>query len=915
MIASSPSDVQPVFDAIASGTKRLLSGFGVAVFRLVDGKVHLAAYTPTNPAADEALRADFPVPAEDFEAFRLAQHGKPFPIPDTEEVSHAPVREIARLHGFRSMLWVPMMNGDVTIGIISVTRREPGAFAPYHVQLLQTFADQAVIAIENARLFKEVQAKTADLTESLQQQTATADVLKVISRSAFDLNSVMDTLTSSAAELCKAEVSALYLREGDVLVARGVAHADAAQVDFLRRTPLQIDDSTYIGRTFQAAAVCNIADVATETETGQLKRFGEVLGFRSIVFVPLMRESRNVGIFALARMRTGQFSQREVELVQTFADQAVIAIENVRLFNETQEALERQTASAEVLQVISSSPGDLKPVFDQMLAKAMRLCEAQCGFIYQMEQGAMRAVAEIGVPPAFAEYRRNNLHTGGAATPADVMRATRKPAHVHDARDSEPYRSGNPNAVAGVDLGGARTVLYVPMIRNDDIVGVINVYRQEVRPFTEEQISLLENFASQAVIAIENARLFNETREALERQTATADILKVIASSPSDVQPVFDAIAHSAKRLIGGFSTAVHRVIDDIDHLAAFTPTNPESDEVLKAAFPRHRSELPAIISLVESGETAQIADSEAADEKIRKLARARGWRSATYTPLMNQGTFIGFIVCTRLETGMLADHHVQLLRTFADQAVIAIENARLFNETKEALEQQTATSEVLEIISSSPGELDPVFQKMLENACRVCEAHFGVMHLLEGDSVVVAADYNLPIAYRNSREGLQVYPHPESGLATVIRTHEISHMTDLREGRAYRAGAPHALKLADVAGARTILVVPMLKEAELIGTMTIFRQEVRPFTTSRSRWSKISQSRQSLPSKTRACLRNCACVLRSYRNPSTTFAPRRIAWCRPRSSPRSASSPPASRTRSRTRSTSSIISRRCRRN
>ena len=174
-----------------------------------------------------------------------------------------------------------------------------------------------------------------------------------------------------------------------------------------------------------------------------------------------------------------------------------------------------------------------------------------------------------------------------------------------------------------------------------------------------------------------------DLKEAREQQAATAEILKVIASSPSDVQPVFDAIAHSAKRLIGGFSTAVHRVIDDIDHLVAFTPTNPESDEVLKAAFPRHRSEMPAIISLVENGETAQIVDSETADGQIRKLARARGWRSATYTPLMNQGTFIGFIVCTRRETGMLADHHVQLLRTFADQAVIAIENVRLFNETQ----------------------------------------------------------------------------------------------------------------------------------------------------------------------------------------------------------------------------------------
>src|SRR5205823_287798 len=200
-----------------------------------------------------------------------------------------------------------------------------------------------------------------------------------------------------------------------------------------------------------------------------------------------------------------------------------------------------------------------------------------------------------------------------------------------------------------------------------------------------------------------------ELKEAREQQVATAEILKVIASSPSDVQPVFEAVAHSANRLIGGFSTAVHRVIDDIDHLVAFTPTNPESDEVLKAAFPRHRSELPPV-AWVENGETAQIADAETADAQIRQLGRARGWRSVTFTPLMSKGTLIGYIACTRRETGVLADHHVQLLQTFADQAVIAIENVRLFNEVQaktrdlsEALTYQTGSSNILSVIASSP--------------------------------------------------------------------------------------------------------------------------------------------------------------------------------------------------------------------
>jgi two-component system, NtrC family, sensor kinase len=348
------------------------------------------------------------------------------------------------------------------------------------------------------------------------------------------------------------------------------------------------------------------------------------------------------------------------------------------------EARARQAAASEVLQVIASLPGDLKPVFESMLAKAMRLCEAQCGFIYQMEQGAMRAVAEIGVPPAFAEYRRHHLHTGGATTPADVVRATRRPAHVHDARDSDAYRQGNPNAVAGVELGGARTVLYVPMIRNDDIVGVINLFRREVKPFADDQIALLENFASQAVIAIENARLLNETREALARQTATADVLKVIASSPSNLQPVFDAIAERSKALIGGHSTTVIRYVGGVIELASFTPVSPEADAVLRALFPRPIAEDPQTQG-VGLGEIAQIVDteSEAIHPEIKSLARLRGWRSRLLVPLKDDNAVIGTISITRRQPGSFAEKDVELVRTFADQAVIAIQNVGLFQEVQ----------------------------------------------------------------------------------------------------------------------------------------------------------------------------------------------------------------------------------------
>jgi two-component system, NtrC family, sensor kinase len=691
--------------------------------------------------------------------------------------------------------------------------------------------------------------------------------------------------------------------------------------------------------------------------------------------------------------------------------------------SEVREALERQTATAEVLQVISSSPGDLKPVFDRMLAKAMRLCEAQCGFIYQMEQGAMRAVAEIGVPPAFAEYRLKNLHTGGAATPADVMRATRKPAHVHDARESEPYRSGNPNAVAGVDLGGARTVLYVPMISNDDIVGVINVYRQEVKPFTDEQISLLENFASQAVIAIENARLFNEvqaktrdlteslqhqtatadvlkvisrsvfdlqavldtlvesayqlcganlsllylkageafeceaiagpgveeasryfkgrpiragratsaervimtggvqsvtdffadpefdpnakeiirnagnsglgllrstlavpmmrdnavigvlviaspqtgpfpsrqvellqtfadqaviaienvrlfneTQEALERQTATAEILKVIASSPTNVQPVFEAIAESAKHLIGGQSAIVTRVVDDQVHLVAFTKRSEAGDRELQSSYPIALTSPLVQSKVARTGEYIVRTDIDAEPpSKMKELARARGYRSSISIPMLRDGISIGTISITRKDPGPFSKSEIDLVKTFADQAVIAIENVRLFDEVQaktrdltEALEQQTATSEILQVISSSQGELDPVFTKLLENATRVCGASFGTMNLYENGEFRQVARYNVP-NYSGVRPEV-IRPHPGSGLATVARTRRVVQIEDIRTSAPYREGAPEVQFLAAV-GARTLFVVPMLRDDELLGTITIYRQEVRLFT------------------------------------------------------------------------------------
>ena len=337
-------------------------------------------------------------------------------------------------------------------------------------------------------------------------------------------------------------------------------------------------------------------------------------------------------------------------------------------------------------------------------------------------------------------------------------------------------------------------------------------------------------------IRLKHSRASNrELKEAREQQAATADILKVIASSRSDVQPVFEAIAHSANRLIGGFSTAVHLVIDDTIHLQAYTPVNPEADQALKAAFPMHRSEMPAV-EMVENGETAQIADAETGDAQNRRLGRARGWRSVTMTPLMNQGTFIGFIACTRRETGVLGEHHVRLLRTFADQAVIAIENARLFNEVQaktrdltESLDQQIATGEVLKAISHSAFDLQPVFDAIAENSVKLCYAERAFIFRFDGQFLRGVSSYNVGPEVKQfvDQNPIALGRHSISARAGLER--RTVHVADVR------ADPEYAYAVRDVDLIRTILAVPMLKSDELVGVIAIYRRRSSRSATSRS--------------------------------------------------------------------------------
>jgi GAF domain-containing protein len=612
---------------------------------------------------------------------------QPLHFPDLADKAGLPEDKRAALQqtGGMTVLYAPMISQDRGVGSLVVTRRPKKPFTRTEIDLIQTFADQAVIAIENARLFEQVQTKTRNLEESLQQQTATAEVLKVISRSAFDLQVVFDTLVQSAARLCEAESAFIFQHDGEVYRLKSSVGFQPGFRDFMARHPIEVGRGTLVGRTALTRDIVHIPDVLTDPDYAwsESRQLG---GYRTMLGVPLLRGGIPVGVLAMTRDQPRPFTSKQVELVQTFADQAVIAIENARLFDEVQartrdlgEALEQQTATADVLKIISRSAFDLQAVLDTLTTSAVNLLGMRSGTICVRDGGVFRYRSAAGAfwTEELWRYLQDHPVVPGRSTAAGRAILSGHIEQIPDILDDAEY--GIPmQALTSEQF--PRAMLSVPLLGKDRIEGAMVLSRQHPGPFTQREVDILQTFADQAVIAIDNTRLFNETREALERQTATADILKVIASSPSNAQPVFEAIASSANRLIGGFSTAVHLIVNDMVHLVAFTPTNPEADAILVAAHPRHRSEVPAV-ALVENGEIAQIADSETADAHIRQIGRARGWRSVTLTPLMNRRNFIGFMASTRRETGVLGNHQVELLRTFSDQAVIAIENARLFNE------------------------------------------------------------------------------------------------------------------------------------------------------------------------------------------------------------------------------------------
>jgi PAS domain S-box-containing protein len=682
VINSSPGDLAPVFDAMLDRALRLCGAAFGALFTY-DGECFPCMGTVGFPPAllefyREPLR---PGPGSAMGQLVRGQSVSQVTDIRTDALRSPTRRALADLGGARTMIWVALRKEQALLGCIAIYRQEVRPFSEKEIAVLQNFAAQAVIAIENARLLGELRDRTSDLEGSLEYQTATSDVLQVISRSTFEVQPVLDRLVKTAASLCGADLGHIAIREG--LAFRPVAtFAMSPKLDaVVRKQSFTLDRSTVTGRTALEQRITHIVDMAADPEFAgrETVRVGRL---RTALGVPLMRDGEPIGVIGLNRLRVEPFTERQIELVRTFADQAVIAMENARLLTETREALEQQTATAEVLQVINSSPGDLAPVFDVILEKAHSLCGIAYGGLALYDGEYFRVVARRGYPEQMAEVLCRPFR--GAAINQRLVRGERY-VHTPDLQAVAPELLG-PVARAASDVG-FRTSLMVPLRKENTLLGHISASRQEVRPFSEKEIALLENFAAQAVIAMENARLLTETREALEQQTATAEVLQVINSSPGDLAPVFDAMLERAMRLCEVDIGTMWTYDGEMMHAAAIRGAPPQLTEFLKQG--PHRPAMPQQ-HLLRGGRVVQIADlwtTEAyrlGDPIPRATADLGGVRTVLGVPLRKDDAVLGHFAIYRCEVRPFTDKQISLLENFAAQAVIAMENARLLNEIRQ---------------------------------------------------------------------------------------------------------------------------------------------------------------------------------------------------------------------------------------
>jgi signal transduction histidine kinase/putative methionine-R-sulfoxide reductase with GAF domain len=745
VISRSPTDVQPVFDTIVQNARGLCGADSAGVLSYDGAMIRIEALDKANPEQAEALRRAYPLPADRRHITgRAILTGLPVHVPDVREEPEYGLTALRDTIGLRSLLSVPMIRDGIPIGAITVQRwGTPRPFTSKQIALLQTFADQAVIAVENVRLFKELEARNAELTGTLARQTATGEVLRAISRAQTDAQPVFDIIAASAVRLCNAAYCSVCLYDGEWIRMAAIQNVDPSRAEMLQRVfPLRVDDGTLPGRVIRTRAVMQIPDVAADPDY-RLKQEIQAMGFRSLLAVPLLRDGEPIGTVNVGRIEPGPFSSTQIELLQTFADQAVIAIENVRLFTELEERTQELTRSVEELRALGevgqavSGSLDIQSVLASIVSHAVELSHTDAGTIYEFDETAQVFVpqANYGMTDELIEtLRQTHIGIGIGESGIGQAAATRTAVQIADLES----RPGYP--LAFMVRAGFRALLAVPLLREDRVIGGLVVRRKTAGAFPQTVVDLLQTFATQSVIAIQNARLFREIDEksrALEELSRNQEQLSRLSTAlqePLSLTEQLTRVLDAARQVVG------------LDHLYIWTPSPSADGLMVSAGAGLTERDAQALVGLTipfgEAGALAAVyndgeprvyneANPVPQQYRIRppySTIAALRLKAFLVSPMIARGRTVGVLSAdNRVSRTPIRAHTVDLLHSFAAQAAVAVENARLFQEIQEkSRELELASKHKSQFLANMSHELRTPMNAVLGYTDLILDDIFG---------------------------------------------------------------------------------------------------------------------------------------------------------------------------------------------
>ncbi|MEL7012774.1 MAG: GAF domain-containing protein, partial [Pseudomonadota bacterium] len=837
VISESPDDEQPVFDFILENARRLCKADvgAIVMGRTGGGPQEMVAATDVTEktlalyrdgtftmeagksnAADAILERRI-IQDEDLSTSQRYLEGDPR------------VRHLVDVEGIRTNLYVPLISKGEGIGCLILWRTEVRPYTEDQKSLVETFAAQAVIAVENSRQFRALQTRLASAD-------ANREILELIRTNRDDDQPVFETIARNAVELCGAQFCMLWRHEGDQIhYCASHGFTDEFMAEYLDSYPMVPAPNGIVHKVITTKKTAHLphaqGDGYVDAEVARQHGYDYMLG------VPVETEDGIWGTMVLAWPTGLQPRAEVVELLETFAAQAVIAIENTRQFREVQTRLEREAASKEILQVISRSRGDAQPVFELILRVAIRLCRAEFGLIcdHRPTDTHVRMVASQGLSPKMREmYREGNLPMDPAVSLHARAMLTREVVHV-DVLSPEAYPDGSPYGQIAVQEGGVRATVQVPMLIDDRCVGALVMLRKSSEMFSEDQIALLQTFAAQAAIAVENVRQFQELQTRLEREAASRKVLEVISQSRDDEGPVFDTILEQAAKLCKAPQAGLILVSEDRSTVQYKASWGPPSKHFEPGVSEWSIDSPIAITTAVREARVVNINDTMQDDPDRqehpdrREILEEEQIRSILAVPLIKDGVAIGCFDVYRLEVDPFTENDINLLQSFAAQAVIAIDNVRQFRELQTRLEREAATREILSVISQSRDDDAPVFKAILDNAQRLCGAPFGILNLVteDGGTLEIVAEGDQP--FEPFRPGWS-WPI-DSGLLVTrsVREGAVLQLEDAALDPLYGDGDKDRVTLVE-AGVRTVLTVPLTNKGKAMGSMALFRTELRPY-------------------------------------------------------------------------------------